>query len=169
MIRLPTYSFFGGTGSGSMFQTVGGTNNASDKWGARVRLRILTLFGVLRHSPVRRELAHSRCSKHRLDDPLGMVLHEHFVAKSLRLEVRVKVIGNEPVVTVLSNGVEERVIVAISKHAGTHSLDRIGARLRSLFDGRGVVLVLVPYFIHIFREVSEQEALLLAGFFGDLN
>lgn len=69
----------------------------------------------------------------------------------------------------LRDSIEEGVVITVSKHARSHGLDRIGTCLRSLFDRGGIVLVLVPDFIHIFSEISEQETLFLAGLFSDLD
>lgn len=129
----------------------------------------LTFFGVLRHSSVGREFAHPGGGEHGLDNPFGMVLHEHFVGKSLGFQVRVKVVRDQPVVAMFGDGVKEGVVVAIAKHARSYGLDRIGASLGSLRDRSGVVLVLVPDFIDVVGQVSKQEALFLANFFGNFD
>ena len=129
----------------------------------------LTFFGVLRHSSVGRELAHPGCGEHGFDDPFRVVLHEHFVTQSLGLEVRVKVVRYQPVIAVLSDRVEERVVIAVAEHARSYGLNRIGTGLRSLGDRRRIVLVLVPDFIDVVSQVSKQEALLLADFLGNFN
>ena len=72
---------------------------------ALTRLRIPDLSCVLVNTPIRAEETHPRHNRDRLREPLILILIR-LVDKILRLDVALEVVGDEVVVTVISNAVD---------------------------------------------------------------
>lgn len=93
-----------------------------------------------------------------------MVVGEHVVGQALGFEVGRKVVGNEIVVGVVDCTKQGLVDTPVVERVRLDSLEDLGELGRALMQVGVLVLVVVANTLNVVREVTEKEALVLAGF-----
>ncbi len=132
----------------------------------RQRLNIPDRLCVLLYTPVAAEEAHAGYARDRLGEPLLLVL-VCLVDQGLCLDVTVKVIADEVIVTMFEDGADESGEVAlVAKGAfldGFEDLAQVGV------DFVLAVVVVVSEVFHVLGQVAEEEDVALTNFARDFN
>lgn len=130
------------------------------------RLNVPNLLSVLVDAAVASEEAHSGHGQDALGHPLILVL-VGLVNESVCLNVAVEVIGNQVVVTVVSDGGNQGAKVIGHAKGALLNLDKDLLQVR--VDGVRTKVVVMAQVFHVLSKVSKQEDVAVADFAGDFN
>ena len=132
-----------------------------DKW-----FNVPNAFGILIDATITAKESHPGNGRDTLLDPTVLIL-ECFVDQLVGFEIGVEIVGNEVVVSVVFNGVDEGGKgVLVAKSTGVEGIkDSVEFRVELVFT----IVVIVAEVFDVFGEVAKEEDVLVAGFTSDLD